>query len=62
MNWEIPNRDAWFKVEARPGTAWNDREAWCRENCQHRWIQQNASKISEFESDKDAVLFALIWA
>lgn len=62
MTWEIPDRNTWHKVEARPGTAWNDRDNWCRQHCTQRWIQQNASKITEFESKQDAVLFALVWA
>lgn len=62
MTWTIPNRDTWYKVEARSGTAWNDRERWCVENCQHRVILQNASKIAEFENHQDAVAFALVWA
>ena len=58
---EIPDRTTWFKIEARTGTLWNDRENWCREHCRHRFILQNASKITEFESEKDAVTFALVW-
>lgn len=61
MTWETPNRDKWFKVEARSGSSWNTREDWCSEHCQHRFILQNGSKITEFESEKDAFAFALRW-
>lgn len=61
MTWTVPNRADWYQVEGRPGTSWNDRNEWCHENCQGRWIQMSASKISEFELHKDAVAFRLVW-
>ena len=57
----IPVRSTWYKVEARTGTAWNDRDDWCRQHCTQRWIQQTASRITEFENHQDAVAFALVW-
>lgn len=58
----VPNRAEWHRVNAGNGTAWNDREKWCRDNCQGRWIQMDGSKITEFEDSRDAVLFALMWS
>lgn len=60
MSWSIPDRNTWHKVEARSGTFYLDRENWCRDNCQGRWIQNRMTV--EFESGKDAMLFALRWA
>lgn len=59
MTWEIPDRDSWFKIESRKGTYYFDREHWCRDNCQGRWIMNLMT--AEFESEKDAVTFALVW-
>lgn len=63
MNWllDVPDRNTWFKVEAREGTAWNDRERWCKATCTRRWLQQDASRITEFENHQEAVMFALKW-
>ena len=60
MTIEIPDRATWFKVESRSGTGYMDRDYWCRGNCQGRWIQKRM--ITEFESERDAVAFALVWA
>jgi hypothetical protein len=57
---DIPDRDTWIKVEARSGTHYVDREFWCRENCQGRWMQNRM--VVEFENHRDAVLFALVFA
>lgn len=60
MTWEIIDRDTWFKVEARSGTRYMDRDFWCRDNCQGRWIMDRMT--AEFENRQDAVMFALRWA
>lgn len=60
MSWEFPDRDTWHKVEARAGTWYMDRDFWCRNNCQGRWIMNRMT--TEFENYQDAVAFALVWA
>ena len=55
----IPNRSIWIRIKARPGTYFMDRDRWCRDNCQGRWIQKES--LVEFESQRDAVAFALKW-
>ena len=56
---EVPDRNTWYKIEARKGTYYMDRGHWCRANCQGRWIMNLMT--AEFESEKDAVTFALVW-
>lgn len=56
----IPDRSTWHKVEARSGTRYMDRERWCFDQCEQRWIY-NVKLIYEFESSRDATMFALIW-
>ena len=57
---EIPNRNTWYPVKARGGTRYIDRDFWCRDNCQGRWIMNRMT--TEFELHKDAVAFTLVWA
>lgn len=61
MNWKIPDRSTWYRVEARSGTRFMDRDRWCKVNCEQRWIQPTGSKITEFESSRDATMFMLVW-
>ncbi len=60
MVFTIPDRNTWYKVEARSGTGYMYRDFWCRDNCQGRWIMNRM--ITEFELHKDAVAFTLVWA
>jgi hypothetical protein len=59
MDLVIPDRNTWYAVQARDGTKYMSRERWCRDNCQGRWIMNR--KITEFELQRDAVAFALLW-
>ena len=58
---DVPDRNSWYRVEARSGTAYYAREQWCRVNCQQRWIFLPGTKIAEFESDRDMVAFFMTW-
>lgn len=61
MTIEIPNRDTWIRIDASRGS-WREREVWCNENCDQRYIQLSGSRLMEFESERDAVAFALKWS
>ena len=58
----IPDRTTWYRIEAKPDSIWSDRSRWCRKHCQGRWMQIEGTKITEFEDERDAVMFALRWA
>lgn len=61
MNENVPDRNSWYRVEARSGTAFSAREQWCQKNCQQRWIFLTGTKIAEFDSDRDMVAFFMTW-
>lgn len=59
----IPDRNIWYKVEYdRNGSTWYDRQRWCDKNCKARWLPSSIHSYIEFESEKDAAMFALRWS
>jgi hypothetical protein len=60
MDFVIPDRNTWYAVQARDGTKFANRYHWCRDNCQGRWIMNRMT--TEFEFQRDAVAFTLVWA